>query len=63
MSVVCLDASGTKGAECSGKVANEIRVIDAIKTLVNARDLQLECARVLQRMMLVPVLMAVRQCY
>ena len=41
MSVVCLNASGTKGAECSEKVENEIRVIGAIKSLVNARDLQL----------------------
>ena len=33
-----LDESGTDGAECSRKVAG------AIRSLVNGRDLQLECA-------------------
>ena len=45
------DETGTYGAECSRKVAG------AIRSLVNARDLQLECARVLHEIQLVPVLM------
>ena len=45
------DVSGTDGAECSRKV------VDAMRFLVNARDLQLECARVLHKTLLVPVLM------
>ena len=43
------DESGTDGAECSR------RVTGAIRYLVNARDMQLECARVLHETMLVPV--------
>ena len=39
-----LDESGTDGAECSRKVASGRRVAGAIRSLVNARDLQLECA-------------------
>ena len=54
-----MDEAGTDGAECSRKVAS------AIRSLVNARDLQIECARVLHKTLLVPVLkylsMAVRQ--
>ena len=42
-----LDESGTVGAECSRKVANGKKVAGAIRSLVNARDLQLKCARVL----------------
>ena len=49
--------SGTDGAECSRKVASVRRVASAIRSLVNARDLQLECARVLHETLLVPVLM------
>ena len=44
-----LDESGTDGAECSRKVEC------AIRSLVNARDLQLDCARVLHETLLVPV--------
>ena len=44
-----LDESGTDGAECNRKVASGRRVAGAIRFLVNARDLQLECDRVLQR--------------
>ena len=44
------------GAECSRKVGNG-RVAGAIRSLVNARNLQLECARVLHDTLLVPVLM------
>ena len=42
-----LDESGTDEAECSRKVGSGRRVAGAIRTLVNARNLQLECARVL----------------
>ena len=52
-----LDESGTDGAECSRKVVSGRRLANAIRSLVNARDLQLECARVLHKTLLVPVLM------
>ena len=56
--------SGTDGAECSRKVASGRRVAVAIKFLVNARGLQLECAKILKETLIVPVLWkAVRQCY
>ena len=45
-----LDEYGTDGAECSRKVAS------AIRSLVNTRDLQLECAKVLHETLLAPVL-------
>ena len=51
-----LDESGTDEAECSRKVASGRRVAGAIRSLVNARSLQLECARVLHESLLVPVL-------
>ena len=38
-------------------MANGSRIAGAIRSLVNARDLQLECARVLHETFLVPVLM------
>ena len=50
------DESGTDGAECSRKVASGSRVAGSIRSLVNTRDLQLECARVLHETLLVPVL-------
>ena len=37
----------TDEAECNRKVANGRRVADAIRSLVNATSLQLECGRVL----------------
>ena len=52
-----LDESGTDGAECSRKVASGIRVAGAIMSLVNARILQLECARVLDEGLFMPVLL------
>ena len=52
-----LDLSCIDGAECSRKVLHGRRVAGAIRSLVNARDLQLECARVLQETLLVPFLM------
>ena len=38
-----LDESGIDGAECNRKVASGRRVAGAIRSLVNAKDLQLEC--------------------
>ena len=52
-----LDESGTDGAECSRKVASRRRVAGAINSLIDAMDLQLECARVLHETLLVPFLM------
>ena len=52
-----MDESGTDGAECSRKVASGRRITGVITSLVNARDLQLECARVLHETLLVSVLM------
>ena len=51
-----LNESGTDEAECSRKVASGRRVAGAIRSLVNARNLQLECGRVLHESMVVPVL-------
>ena len=39
-----LDETDTDGAECSRKVASGRRVAGAIKSLVNTRDLHIECA-------------------
>ena len=52
-----LDESCTDEAECSRKAANGMRVGVAIRSLVNAKGLQLECARILHDALLVPVLM------
>ena len=43
---------GTDRAECS-MVANGKRVADVIKSLINARDSQLECTKVLHETLLV----------
>ena len=51
-----LDESDTDEAECSRNVASGRRVSGAIRSLVNARGLELECARVLHESLLVPVL-------
>ena len=51
-----LDKSGIEWAECSRKVASVRRVASVIRSLVNARDLQIECARILHKTFLVPVL-------
>ena len=59
-----MNESGTDGGECSRKVVSGRRVAGAIRALVNARNLQFECAIVLHEPLLVPFLcMAVRQCY
>ena len=52
-----MDESGTDGAECSWKVTSNMRVAGAIQSLVDSRDLQFECARVLHETLLVPILM------
>ena len=52
-----LDGSGADGAECSRKVASGRRAVGAIRSLVNARDWQLECARIFHETFLVPFLM------
>ena len=48
-----LDESCTDGIECSRKVVSGRRVAVAIRSLVNASDLQLECARALHETLLV----------
>ena len=59
-----LNVLGTYEAECSRDVASGRRVADVIRSLVNARNLQFECARALHETLLVMLLcMAVRQCY
>ena len=52
-----MDESGTNEAECSRKVVSGRRVVGAIKSLLNARSPQFECARILHESLLVPVLM------
>ena len=52
-----LDDSGTDGAEWNREVVSGRRVAGVIRFLVNARDLQLECARVLHETLVVPFLM------
>ena len=57
-----LDELSTDEAECSSKVASRKRVAGAIRSLVNARGLQLECARFLYESLLCLFLcMALRQ--
>ena len=52
-----LDALGTDDAECCRMVANGKKVAGAIRSLVNARGLKLECGRVLLEESLVPVIL------
>ena len=52
-----LDESGTDEAECGRKVASGRRVTGAMRFLVNARYLQLDCVRILHDPLLVPILM------
>ena len=52
----------TDEAECSKKVASGKGVAGAIRSLLNAKSLQLECARVFHESLLVPAIkMVVRQ--
>ena len=52
-----LDESGTDEAEYSRKAASGMSVSGVNRSLVNGRGLQLECARVLHKILLVPFLM------
>ena len=52
-----LDESGTDGAEYGRNMASGRIIARAIKSLVNASDLQLECPRVFHEKLLVAVLM------
>ena len=52
-----MDESDTDEVECSRKVVSGRRVAGAIRSLVNAWSLQLECARVLHESLLVSILM------
>ena len=60
MGCVLVD-SGTEGAECSRKEASGRRVTGAVRSLVNARDLQLESC--MKHCLYLFLCMAVRQCY
>ena len=51
-----LEESDTYDVDCSRKVTSGRRVTGAIRSPVNIRSLQLECARVFQESLLVPVL-------
>ena len=51
-----LDKSGTDEEECSRKVTSGRRVAGPIRSLVNARSLKVECARVLHELFPMPVL-------
>ena len=52
-----LDESGTYEAERRREVASGRRVAGTIRSLINAKNLQLECGRILHKLLLVPVLM------
>ena len=51
-----MEETGTDGAECRRKMASGRRVAGTIRSLVNARDLQIGCARVLYETLLVHIL-------
>ena len=51
-----MDELGTDEAECSRSVASGRMVAGAIRSLVKARDLQIEWARALHETLLEPVL-------
>ena len=50
-----MDESSTDGSEYNRKVGREKKVAGAIRSLVYAKDLQLEHARVLHKTLLVPI--------
>ena len=52
-----LDESGTNEAQCSRKMTSGRRAAATVSSPVNAKGLQLDCARVLHDILLVPVLM------
>ena len=51
-----MDESGKDEGECSRKVASGRRVAGAVRPLVDARSLHIECAKVLHESLLAPVL-------
>ena len=51
-----LDESGADEEQCRFKVSSGRRVTGDIRPLVKAKNLQLECARVLHEPLVVPVL-------
>ena len=51
-----LNESVTHETECNRKVASKRKVLGAVRSLVNAKDLQLDCVRVLHETLLVHVL-------
>ena len=51
-----LDKSANNEAECSRKVVSGRRLAGAIRSLVNARSLQPQCARILHESLVVPLL-------
>ena len=52
-----MDDSGTDNVECCKKVSSWRKVADAIRSMVDVRGLQLQCARVLHKALLIPVFM------
>ena len=58
---VCFNESRTDNAECLRKVTSGRKVAGAIRSLLNAKDLQFECARVLHELLIVPVLLYVSE--
>ena len=52
-----MDESGTDKAECRRNATSGRRAGSTIRSLDNARGLQLECARVLHENLLGPILM------
>ena len=57
-----LDESGTDGAECSRKVVSRRMVAGAIRSLVNDRNLQLECTCI-EHCLCLFLCIAAGQCY
>ena len=51
-----MNEPGTDEAECRRKSESERRFAGAIRSLVNAKSLQLECSKVLHETLLVAVL-------
>ena len=49
-----LNESSTNGALCHRKVTSGRKVSGAIRSLINARNVQLECDRVLHETLLMP---------
>ena len=52
-----LDESSTDEAEYRRKVASGMGIAGVLRSLISAKGLQLECARVVHKSLLVPVLM------